>query len=214
MKLVAKSLVLAALMGGVVNLAVAGGDAAAGQAKSAVCGACHGTDGNSMAPNFPKLAGQAESYIVKQLQDMKASPARREVPEMMGFVPGLSDQDMADLAAYYAKQKPTGGAADPALVELGQKVFRAGNQASGVAACASCHGATGKGMPEAGFPALAGQHAVYVETQLKAFRAAGREDAEGKRRTNDGEGKMMQATAARLSDNEIKALASYINGLQ
>ena len=212
MKLVAKTLVLAALMGGVVNLAVAGGDAAAGQAKSAVCGACHGTDGNSMAPNFPKLAGQAESYTIKQLQDIKSGA--RQVPEMMGFVPGLSEQDMADLAAYYAQQKPTSGAADPALVELGQKVFRAGNQANGVAACASCHGSTGKGMPEAGFPVLAGQHAAYIEAQLKAFRAAGREDAEGKRRTNDGEAKMMQATAARLSDNEIKALASYINGLQ
>lgn len=212
MKLVAKTLVLAALMGGSMNLAVAGGDAAAGQTKSAVCGACHGTDGNSMVPNFPNLAGQSESYTVKQLKDMKAG--LREVPEMMAIVAGLSEQDMADLAAYYAKQTPKGGAADPALVELGQQVFRAGNPTSGVAACAACHGSTGKGMAEAGFPSLAGQHAAYTEVQLKAFRAAGREDAEGKRRTNDGEAKMMQATAARLSDKEIKALASYINGLQ
>lgn len=212
MKLVAKTLVVATLMAGSMNLAVAGGDAAAGQTKSAVCGACHGTDGNSMVPNFPKLAGQAEAYTLKQLKDIKAG--LREVPEMMAIVAGLSEQDMADLAAYYAKQKHTGGAADPALVELGQKVFRAGNPTSGVTACSACHGATGKGIPEAGFPALAGQHAAYTEAQLKAFRAAGREDAEGKRRTNDGEAKMMQATAARLSDKEIKALASYINGLQ
>lgn len=212
MKLVAKSLVLAALMGGAVNLAFAGGDAAAGQAKSAVCGACHGADGNSMVPNFPKLAGQGEAYLLKQLQDIKSGA--REVPEMMAITPGLSDQDMADLAAFYASQKPTGGAADPALVELGQQVYRGGNATTGVPACASCHGATGRGMPEAGFPALAGQHAAYIETQLKAFRAAGREDAEGKRRTNDGDTKMMRATAARLSDKEIKALSSYINGLQ
>lgn len=212
MKLVAKSLVLAALMGGAVNIAVAAGDAAAGQSKSAVCGACHGADGNSMIPNFPKLAGQGEAYTLKQLNDIKSGA--REVPEMAGIVPGLSDQDMADLAAFYASQAPSTGAADPALVELGQKVFRGGNPESGVTACSACHGATGKGMPEAGFPSLAGQHAAYTETQLKAFRAAGREDAEGKRRTNDGESKMMRATAARLSDNEIKALASYINGLQ
>jgi len=156
--------------------------------------------------------GGGQLGLLKQLQDIKSGA--REVPEMMGITPGLSDQDMADLAAYYASQKPTGGAADPALVELGQKVFRGGNSATGVPACASCHGATGRGMPEAGFPALAGQHATYTETQLKAFRAAGREDAEGKRRTNDGDTKMMRATAARLSDKEIKALASYINGLQ
>ncbi len=212
MKLVAKALVVTALMGSAMNLAFAGGDAAAGQTKSAVCGACHGADGNSMVPNFPKLAGQNEAYLVKQITDIKAGA--REVPQMIGIVPGLSDQDIADLAAYFAKQAPQGGAADPALVELGQKVWRSGKKEAGVAACTSCHGATGKGTPEAGFPRLAGQHATYIEAQLKAFRAAGREDAEGLRRTNDGEGKMMQATAARLSDNEIKALASFINGLQ
>jgi len=212
MKLVAKTLVLAALMGGAANLAVAAGDPEAGKNKSAVCAACHGADGNSAMPNFPKLAGQAERYTIKQLHDIKSGA--RQVPEMMAIVANLSEQDMADLAAYYAKQTHTSGATDPELVELGQKVYRGGNGANGVTACAGCHGATGKGMPEAGFPALAGQHTAYIEAQLKAFRAAGREDAEGKRRTNDGEAKMMQATAARLSDNEIKALSSYINGLQ
>ena len=137
----------------------------------------------------------------------------RTVPEMAGIVPGLSEQDMEDLAAYYAAQTPTKGAADPALVERGQQLFRAGDAEKGITACAACHGATGKGMPEAVFPALAGQHAAYLETQLKAFRAAGREDHEGKRRENDGEAKMMRATAARLSDDDIKALASYINGM-
>lgn len=211
MKLVAKTLVMAVLFGGAINLAQAAGDAEAGKAKSAVCGACHGADGNSMVPNFPKLAGQGAAYTLKQLQDIKSGA--RQVPEMAGIVPGLSDQDMADLAAYYAAQKVQVGAADPAQVALGEKLFRAGNKEAGVTACSACHGANGLGMPEAGFPALSGQHATYIETQLKAFRAAGREDAEGKRRTNDGEAKMMQATAARLSDGDIKALSSYINGL-
>lgn len=211
MKLVANMLVAAALVAGTANLAQAAGDAEAGKNKSAVCGACHGADGNSMVPNFPKLAGQNERYTLKQLQDIKSGA--RVVPEMAGIVPGLSEQDMADLAAYYATQTAKAGSADPALVEMGQQVFRAGNADSGVTACAGCHGATGEGMPEAGFPALAGQHAAYTEAQLKAFRAAGREDHEGKRRENDGENKMMRATAARLSDNEIKALSSYINGL-
>ena len=212
MKLVAKSLALAVLMGGIANLAVAAGDPAAGQGKAAVCSACHGADGNSLIPNFPKLAGQAESYTIKQLQDIKSGA--RVVPEMTAFVTPMSDQDFADVAAYYAGLKHSSGAADPALVEAGEKLFRGGNQSNGVAACASCHGSTGKGMAEATFPALAGQHASYIEAQLKAFRAAGREDAEGKRRTNDGEARMMQATAARLSDNEIKAVSSYISGLQ
>ncbi len=211
MKLVAKALILAAACGLTANGVQAAGDAEAGKNKSAMCAACHGADGNSMIPNFPKLAGQVASYTAKQLADIKSGA--RNVPEMMGIVGGLSEQDMADLGAFYESQAVKGGTADPELVERAEKLFRAGNAAEGVTACAACHGATGKGMPEAGFPALAGQHAAYTEAQLKAFRAAGREDHEGKRRENDGEGKMMRATAARLSDDDIKALASYINGL-
>lgn len=211
MKRVARALLLTALFGGVVGVAQAAGDAEAGKAKSAVCGACHGADGNSMVPSFPKLAGQGENYSLKQLQDIKSGA--RQVPAMMAIVAGLSDQDMADLAAYFAAQKPQVGAADPALVAQGEKLFRAGKKEAGITACSACHGATGQGMPEAGFPLLSGQHAAYTEVQLKAFRAAGREDAEGLRRTNDGDTKMMQSTAARLSDGDIKALSSYLNGL-
>lgn len=211
MKLVANMLMAIALVGSAFS-AQAAGDATAGKNKSAVCGACHGADGNSAIPNFPKLAGQIPAYTVKQLKDMKEG--LRSVPEMAGIVPGLSMQDMEDLAAHYAAQTPQPGAADPAFVERGQALFRAGNADAGVTACAACHGAVGKGMPEAGFPALAGQHSAYLSAQLKAFRAAGREDHEGKRRANDGEGKMMRATAARLSDDDIQALSSYINGLQ
>ncbi len=211
MKLVANVLIAAALVAGAANVAHAAGDAEAGKNKSAVCAACHGADGNSAVPNFPKLAGQGAAYTVKQLKDIKSGA--RPVPEMAGIVPGLSEQDMEDLAAYYAEQTSTIGAADPELVERGQQLYRAGDIENGVTACAGCHGAKGKGMPEAVFPALSGQHTAYLEAQLKAFRAAGREDHEGKRRTNDGEAKMMRATAARLSDDDIQALASYINGL-
>lgn len=210
MKKMLTTLSAVVLMAGAVSVHAAG-DPEAGKAKTAVCAACHGADGNSMVPNFPKLAGQSAKYTVKQLKDMKEG--KRNVPEMAAFLPGLSDQDMEDIAAYYASQSTKVGKADPALVELGQKVYRAGNAESGVTACAACHGARGKGMPAAGYPALSGQHAGYIESQLKAFRAAGRGDEAGPYRDNDGESMMMRATAARLSDSEIKALSSYINGL-
>ncbi|MGB3620301.1 cytochrome c4 [Ketobacter sp. MCCC 1A13808] len=210
MKLLAKLLLTSAIAASATGV-YAAGDAEAGKNKASTCVACHGADGNSTVPNFPKLAGQSAGYIVKQLQDMKSGA--RPVPEMAAFLPALNDQDIEDLGAYYAEQPIQPGSADPKLVELGQSVYRAGNAESGVTACAACHGANGKGMPEAGFPALAGQHAAYIEKQLKAFRAAGREDHNGARRENDGETKMMRATAARLSDDEISALSSYINGL-
>ncbi|PIE40912.1 MAG: cytochrome c4 [Gammaproteobacteria bacterium] len=210
MKKILSTLSAVVLMAGAVSV-YAAGDAEAGKAKTAVCAGCHGADGNSMVPNFPKLAGQNASYIVKQLKDMKAG--ERNVPEMMAFLPGLSDQDMEDIGAYYAAQTVKTGKADPKLVELGTQLYRAGNAESGVTACAGCHGAKGRGMPSAGFPAIAGQHAAYIEAQLKAFRASGRGDEAGPYRTNDGEAMMMRATAARLTDSEIKALSSYINGL-
>lgn len=211
MKWVANVLMASCLVGISISSSQAAGDPEAGKAKSAVCGACHGADGNSAVPNFPKLAGQIPSYFVKQLKDMKSGA--RVVPEMAAIAPGLSEQDMADLAAYFSSQTIKTGAANPELIARGKQLFRGGDAEAGITACAACHGATGKGMPEAAFPALAGQHSAYIETQLKAFRAAGREDHEGKRRDNDGETKMMRATAARLSDDDIQALSSYINGL-
>lgn len=214
MKLMSKaaSLLLVGAMGlGFSGMTNAAGDVAAGQAKAAVCGACHGADGNSMVSMFPKLAGQGERYLIKQIKDIKSGV--RPVPQMAGLTDNLSDQDMADIAAYYAAQKVQVGAAKKDLVELGEKIYRAGKPEAGVAACASCHGANGLGMPEAGFPKLSGQHADYIDAQLKAFRAAGRGDESGNKRVNDGETMMMRATAARLSDGDIKAVSSYINGL-
>lgn len=212
MKQVTRILSIALLMLSAVGVAEAAGDAAAGKAKAAVCAGCHGADGNSMAPSFPKLAGQNERYFIKQIKDIKSGA--RDVAMMTAFVSALSDQDIEDLAAYFASQTSKVGMVKADLLALGQKIYRAGNADTGVTACVACHGAKGQGVPAAGYPALAGQHTAYVEAQLKAFRAAGRADESGVRRTNDGDSKMMQSVAGRLNDAELKAVSSYINGLK
>ncbi len=183
--------------------ALAAGDATAGQQKAAACGACHGADGNSANGEWPKLAGQNTVYLVKQLQDFKAG--RRANPIMSGMAAPLSDQDMEDIAAYFSAQQPAPGKADPELVEKGKAIYLGGNLNSGLAACTACHGANGKGNPAAGFPAVSDQHAQYVETQLKAFRAM--------QRGNDP-GQMMRNIAAKMNDDEIKAVASFMQGLK
>jgi cbb3-type cytochrome c oxidase subunit III len=179
------------------------GDAVAGKAKAATCGACHGADGNSLVPNFPKLAAQGERYLVKQITDIKNGD--RQVPEMTGFVANLSETDIADLAAYFSSQSTAGGAADPELVEAGKRIFLGGNQKTGVPACIACHGPAGKGIPAAGFPRIAGQYAAYTEKQLKDFYSA--------KRTNDANN-VMRDIASRMHMDEIKAVSSYIQGLK
>ena len=181
------------------------GDATAGQAKAAVCGACHGPDGNSPAPNFPKLAGQGERYLTKQMHDIK--DGKRTVLEMTGLLTNLSDQDLADLAAYFASQKGSVGAADPKLVARGEKLFRGGDLEKGLPACTGCHSPNGAGIAAAGFPHLSGQHATYIAKQLTDFRK------EEGGRTNDGDTMTMQTIAKRLSDEDIAAVSSYIQGL-
>ena len=187
---------------GITGMAHAAGDATAGKGKTAVCGACHGADGNSPAAMFPKLAGQNEAYLSKQINDIKSGT--RPVVEMTGLLDAMTDQDIADIAAYYAKQAGTVGHAAKDLVEQGQKIYRGGIAKKGVAACTACHTPTGEGMAQAGFPAIGGQHAAYTEKQLKMFRNG--------ERNNDPQG-MMQDIAAKLSDAEIKAVSSYIQGL-
>ena len=181
------------------------GDAAAGQAKSAICAACHGADGNSMVPNWPKLAGQHEQYFVRQVSLIQSGA--RPVPEMIGIVPGLSEQDIADLAAWFSSQAVIGGVADEAQLELGERIFRAGNAESGVPACMACHGPAGEGNPLAGYPALAGQHAMYTANMLTRFRK-GENWGEG-----DALSQVMTGVAAELTDAEIAAVSSYIQGL-
>ncbi|MDV3237326.1 MAG: cytochrome c4 [Gammaproteobacteria bacterium] len=178
-------------------------DATAGKAKAAACASCHGADGNSPNPEWPSLAGQHAKYIAKQLKNFKDGD--RSNPLMSPMAAGLSEEDMADIAAYFSSQTLAGGKADPALVDAGEKVYRGGNATTGVAACMACHGPNGAGNPQANFPSLSGQHAAYTVLQLKAFRAG--------QRANDA-GKMMQNIAARMTDQEIEAVASYIQGLR
>ncbi|MEZ5476235.1 MAG: c-type cytochrome [Thiolinea sp.] len=148
------------------------GDPAAGKTKSATCAACHGADGNSTNPEWPKLAGQTETYLFKQLKNFKAgqdADGGRYNASMAPMVASLSEQDMADLAAYFSSQTAKPGSADETQVDLGRQVYKGGNNESGVPACAACHGPNGTGNPAAKFPALAGQHAKYTEIQLQAF---------------------------------------------
>lgn len=184
-------------------------DSAKGQSiANKVCAACHGADGNSAIAANPKLAGQIPEYIQKQLGNFKATDgkkAERENPVMGGMAAGLSDQDIRDVAAYFAMQQPKAGTArHPETLERGRKIWRAGDISKGIPACAACHGATGAGLP-AQYPRLAGQYPEYIEAQLKAFRA-------GERR-NDAN-KMMQSIASKMSDPEIRAVADYASGLR
>lgn len=188
-------------------------DATAGKEKTLVCSACHGADGNSLVPTFPKLAGQNERYLLKQLHDIKSG--LRPVPTMAGQLDNLSATDLDDIAAYYATQTMSGGQTDPAKAALGGQIYRGGISATGVAACAACHGANGSGNAPAGFPALAGQQTAYVADQLRRFRTGAENtlDANPNGRTNDGDARMMRDTAHRMTDNEIDAVASFVAGL-
>ena len=184
-------------------LAHAEGDPAAGQAKAGTCLACHGPDGNSVNPQWPKLAGQHPGYTRKQLVEFQSGEMRRDTM-MAPMIAGLSEQDMEDLAAYYAIRPRTGGFASEERVELGERMYRGGNLETGVAACMGCHGPKGLGDPLAGFPSLAGQHAEYVVVQLEAFRSG--------ERSNDVNG-MMRDIARWMSRDEMLAVAEYIAGL-
>lgn len=186
------------------------GNATTGKDKVAVCTACHNSDGNSAVGMYPKLAGLGERYLFKQLQDIQSD--ERPVPEMTGMLTGLDDQDLADIAAWYSSQTRTTGQADPELAELGEVIYRNGISEKKVPACAACHSVTGSGNALAAFPALAGQHAQYTEKQLRDFRAAADGDPDG-RSNDDDDTRMMRTISYRLSDREIKAVSTYIQGL-
>jgi cytochrome c553 len=180
------------------------GAADPGKEKSAACAACHGADGNSPNAVWPNLAGQHADYIVKQLKAYKSG--ERQEPSMTPMAAPLSEQDMYDIAHYYAAQKPSVGIADETLVTAGRAIFRGGNMATGVPACMACHGPRGAGTPGAGYPALSGQHSEYTVKQLEAYRR-------GERVTDADLGAVMRTIASRMSDAEIKASASYAAGL-
>lgn len=189
-----------------VGPAYAGAHAAsveAGQAKSVTCAACHGADGNSSNPEWPSLAGQHPKYLVQSLKSFKNGSRQNVLMSSQAMM--LDDKAMEDLAAYYATQTATKRTADPALVDQGERLYRSGNKKRGVSACIACHGPSGRGNPLSAYPSLAGQHATYTVVQLLAYR-------DKKRETDQSQ--MMRNVAALLTEEEIKAVASYIQGLQ
>jgi len=185
-----------------VGAAHGAGDPVAGKEKVASCQGCHGEDGNSTNPEWPKLAGQHEEYIAKQLGDFKTGA--REDPTMTAMAATLSAADMVDLGAYFSGQDIKVGTVDGPLARRGERIYRGGNPVRGVPACIGCHGPRGTGNPTAKFPALGGQHKEYIEKALKDFKRG--------TRANDLNG-MMRDIAVKMSDGEISVVAEYIGGL-
>jgi len=194
---------------GLTSAVFAQGDPEAGKAKSMVCAACHGTDGNSMIPMNPKIAGQHEGYLFKQLSEFKLASQTggkegRNNAVMNGMAAPLSEQDMHDLSAYFSSQEQKPGETPEDVIEAGQALYRGGDQERGITSCIACHGPDGKGMGLAGFPVISGQHAEYTKTQLEMFRSG--------KRNNDHNG-MMRDIAKKLTDEDIAILSKYVAGL-
>jgi len=182
-----------------------GGSIEAGREKSSTCAACHGADGNSVNPEWPSLAGQHPGYIYNQLQAYKNG--ERQDPGMVGFAQSMSDQDMRDVAAYFSSQTLMPKGADPELVGLGEDIYRAGIPERGIPACMACHGPGGHGNYLASYPRISGQHATYM---LKTMR----EYAAGTRRSDTAYNQMMRNVADQLLEDEMRAVVSYVQGLQ
>jgi cytochrome c553 len=180
----------------------ADGDPAAGEQKTAVCVACHGNGGVSTTPIWPNLAGQHAQYTRKQLHDFKSE--NRSNPQMSPIIVTLTDADIEDLSAYYASLAAVAAEAAPQAILEGESIYRAGNPKTGLVACSACHGPDGSGNPAAKYPALSGQHAEYTAATLKAFKA--------ETRANDDK-KVMRSIAAKMTNQEIDAVANYIQGL-
>jgi cytochrome c553 len=167
-----------------------------------VCAACHGADGNSVVPMFPKLAGQQETYLAKQLNEFISGKRKNDV--MAPIVTTISKDDVPGLTAYFSKQAQTPGAAgDAALVEAGRKLYEDGNTDSGIPACMGCHQPKGEGNER--YPRLAGQHQTYTQQQMADFKAGVR---------NNDKGKVMRSVAERMTEQEMKAVSEYIAGLK
>ncbi len=178
------------------------GDIEAGKTKAAACAACHGADGNSVNPEWPNLAGQGAAYLAKQLSEFKSGV--RKDPIMMGMAAPLSEQDMQDIAAYFSSLSAKGGEAAADKVAQGELLYRGGKTEKGLVACTACHGPAGAGVTTSRFPAVSGQHAAYVEKQLKAFASG--------ERANDPN-RMMRDIAGKLTADEMAAVAQYMQGL-
>lgn len=181
-----------------------GGDPVAGRAKVEICTACHTSDGNSIVPSYPKLAGQGEKYLLRQMRAIKSGAW--PIPEMAGQLDSFSDQDLQDVAAFYAGQTMSPGATEPALADLGQQIYQGGIRARGVPACTACHAPDGAGNYAAGYPRLAGQHAEYIKERLEEYR--------GSAEVYDEISTIMADIATPMTPLEIEAVASYIAGLR
>jgi cytochrome c553 len=189
------------------------GDAAAGATKSATCTACHGLNGNSVNPEWPVLAGQNASYLSDQITRFR--DGKRSNVLMQPMVSALTDQDIADLAVYYSQQTPTGNEADPSYWKAGEKLFRGGDAKRGIPACLACHGPVGRGNPAAGYPALHTQHAVYTIKQLSDYATEARYIKDAKGHSQGGpNSQMMNTIASRLTAEDRRDLASYIQGMR
>ena len=181
------------------------GNAEAGKTKAAACGGCHGMDGNSMIPAYPKLAGQNEAYIVKQINDFKANSTRQNAI-MLGMVAALSDEDAADIGAYFQSQKLASAATfDESKLAAGREIYKGGNLQTGVPACQACHGPNGSGTAGIGYPQLGGQYVDYTLAQLKAFK-------EGTRSNDDK--MLMRSIVEKMSEEDMVAVANYIASLK
>jgi cytochrome c553 len=190
----------------------ADGSAQQGAAKAAVCTACHGPNGNSTNPQWPKLAGQNAVYIDEQLHLFKA--AVRNNPVMMPMGTTLSDKDMADLSLYYEGQTPVGGEADPSYWQAGEALYRTGDASREIPACIACHGPVGRGNLASGYPALRAQFAEYVVKQLTDYASGARYAGGGPGKPQSRNGVMMTTIAKRLTPEDIRNVASYVQGMR
>ena len=188
---------------GICASAIAAGDIEQGRQKSVTCAACHGQDGNSINPTWPSIAGQNEKYLLRSLHAFKNG--ERDDVIMSSQVQSLDDQTFEDLAAYFATQEPGRQTTDPKLATKGERIYRGGNLERGVSACIACHGPLGHGNPGAGYPSIAGQHAAYTKSQLLAYRSNARQ-------TDPNQ--IMRNVAQLMTEDEIDAVASYMQGLQ
>jgi cytochrome c553 len=196
-------------------LVLAKGSADAGATKAATCIACHGANGNSVNAQWPSLAGQNAAYVARQLKlfhDKQRLDSSGLMPPMAA---PLSDQDIEDVAAYFATQTPTGLEADPSYWQAGEKLYRGGDRARQIPACMACHGPVGAGNPAAGYPALRAQHSVYTIKQLTDFAAGMRYGKDAKGDSSGGAyAQIMQTVASRLTQEDMRNLASYIQGMR
>ena len=182
---------------------LAAGDPKSGESKVAVCSACHGADGNSVVGLWPSLAGQNEKYLLKQLRLVKSGD--RVIDSMVGLLDNLDDSDSEDISAFYASKKNKVGQVEESKLELGRKLYYAGNLEKGVPSCSACHSPRGLGNGPAAYPLLSGQQPDYVAKALKDYRSGAR--------INEDPSKIMAAIAYKLDDTEIEALSSFVHGL-